>query len=65
MNNIQAVAFPGPQVMSDAEIDQVSGGALPAGVLVGAAWVAGGLVAVAGVGVVVGLGVAYYMYNYA
>jgi hypothetical protein len=47
------------QLMSDAEIDEVNDG-WPQYVVVGA-YIAGGLLGVAAVGVVVGLGVAYYV----
>lgn len=59
MNAIQAPETFNMQLMSDAEIDEVNGG-WPQYVVVGA-YIAGGLLGVAAVGVVVGLGVAYYV----
>lgn len=59
MNAIQAPEIFNMQLMSDAEIDAVNGG-WPQYVVVGAC-IAGGLLGVAAVGVVVGLGIAYYV----
>lgn len=54
----------GLALMSDAEIDEVNGGALfPVGVLAGAAYVALGLTGIGLVGVGIGLGIAYYQYG--
>ena len=59
MNAIQAPETFNMQLLSDAEIDEVSGG-MPQYVVV-AAYVAGGLAGVAVVGVAVGLAAAYYV----